>query len=137
VTYLAKRGSLGVRELQPPFQLRLQDAVFGGQIFVPCQQLLVHRPRDVGQDARPIHNGPFARPDRRLDVIDGPKIVPNRLRCRHTGVDDRLVGRLSFLTLRGEAPPRCIHYFVGTRPGNAGDPRGIFTINGDAGSSIL
>jgi hypothetical protein len=37
----------------------------------------------------------------------------------------------------GEAPPRCIHYFVGTRSGNAGDPRGMFTINGDAGSSIL
>jgi hypothetical protein len=24
--------------------------VFGGQIFVPRQQLLVHRPRDVGQE---------------------------------------------------------------------------------------
>ncbi len=30
--------------LQPPLQLGLQDAVFGGQIFVPRQQLLVHRP---------------------------------------------------------------------------------------------
>src|SRR5271166_5332109 len=39
MTDLAERGSLGVRELQPPFQLRLQNAVFGGQIFVPRQQL--------------------------------------------------------------------------------------------------
>ena len=57
---LAERGSLGVREHQSAFQLVFQDAVFGGQIFVPGQQLLVHRPCDVGQDARPIHNGLFA-----------------------------------------------------------------------------
>jgi hypothetical protein len=30
MTDLAERGSLGVRELQPPFQLGLQDAIFGG-----------------------------------------------------------------------------------------------------------
>jgi hypothetical protein len=53
---LSQRGSLGVRELQAPFQLRLQDPIFGGQIFDPRQQLLVYRPRDVGQDARPIHS---------------------------------------------------------------------------------
>jgi len=40
---LAERGSLGVRELQPPLQLGLQDAVFGGQIFVPSQQLVSGR----------------------------------------------------------------------------------------------
>ena len=56
MTDLAERGSLGVRELQPPFQLGLQDAIFGGQIFDPRQQLLVHRPRDEGQNARPIHS---------------------------------------------------------------------------------
>src|SRR6266511_4131791 len=55
MTDLAERGSLSVRELQPPLQLCLQDAVFGGQIFISQQQLLVHRPGDVGQDARPIH----------------------------------------------------------------------------------
>jgi hypothetical protein len=38
------------------------DAVFGGQIFVPRQQLPVHRPRYVGQHPRPIHNGPLPRP---------------------------------------------------------------------------
>jgi hypothetical protein len=46
---LAERGSLGVRELQPPFQMSLQDAIFGSQIFIPCQQLLVHRPGDVSR----------------------------------------------------------------------------------------
>jgi hypothetical protein len=55
MTNLPERGALGVRELEPPFQLGLQDAVFCGQIFIPRQQFLVHRPRDVGQDARPIH----------------------------------------------------------------------------------
>ncbi len=55
MTDLAQHASLGVRELQPTFQLRLEDAVLGSQVFVPRQQLLVHRPRHVGQDARPIH----------------------------------------------------------------------------------
>jgi hypothetical protein len=35
MTDLAERGSLGVRELEPPLQLGLQDAIFGGQIFNP------------------------------------------------------------------------------------------------------
>ena len=85
MTDLAERGSLGVRELQPPVQLGLQDAVFGGQIFVPRQQLLVHRPRDVGQHARPIHNGPLA-PAARNGVIDRAKKCteppPPSLYCR-------------------------------------------------------
>ena len=59
MTDLAERDPLGVRELQSTFQLGLQDAVFGGQIFVPRQQLLVHRPRDVGQDARQLHEPPL------------------------------------------------------------------------------
>ncbi len=37
----------------------------GRQISVPHQQLLIHRPRHVGQDARPIHNGPLSCPRRR------------------------------------------------------------------------
>jgi hypothetical protein len=36
MTNLAERGSLGVREHQSAFQLVFQDAVFGGQIFVPA-----------------------------------------------------------------------------------------------------
>jgi len=33
MTDFAQLGALGVRELQPPLQLRLEDAIFGGQIF--------------------------------------------------------------------------------------------------------
>jgi hypothetical protein len=50
---LAERGSLSVGELQPPFQLRPEDPVFGSQIFVPRQQFLVHHPRDVGAGCAP------------------------------------------------------------------------------------
>src|SRR5712671_5582521 len=64
MTDLAERGSLGVRELQPPLQLGLQDAIFGGQIFNPRQQLLVHPPRDEGQNGAPnpfvLHASRFA-----------------------------------------------------------------------------
>ena len=85
MTDLAERGSLGVRELQPLVQLGLQDAVFDGRVFVPRQQLLLHRPRDVGQHARPIHNGPLD-PTARNGVIDRAKkctgLPPASLYCR-------------------------------------------------------
>src|SRR5207248_2400790 len=50
MTDLAERGPLGVRELQSTFQLALQDAGFGGQIFVPRQQLVNRRgvPTPIG-----------------------------------------------------------------------------------------
>jgi hypothetical protein len=54
MTDLAEHASRGVRKLQPTIQLHLEDAVLGGQIFVPRQQLPVHRARCVGQHARPI-----------------------------------------------------------------------------------
>ena len=57
---LERNSRLGVGQLLSTFQLGLHDAVFGRQVFVPRQQLLVRRPRHVGQDARPIHNGPPA-----------------------------------------------------------------------------
>jgi hypothetical protein len=57
---LGQCGSLGVRELQPPLQLRFQGAIFSGQILDARQQLLVHHPRDEGQDARPIHSSSTA-----------------------------------------------------------------------------
>jgi hypothetical protein len=63
MTDLPEHRSLGVRELQSPIQLALLDAVFRGQIFVPRQQLLIHRPANVGK--RPVHNGPL-----------GPTVVP-------------------------------------------------------------
>jgi hypothetical protein len=56
MTNFAERGSLGIRQLQP--QLGLQDAVFGSQTFVSRQQLLVHRPGDLGEDARQTHESP-------------------------------------------------------------------------------
>jgi hypothetical protein len=55
MTDLTQHGSFGVRKPQPPLQLGLEDAIFGGQIFKPCQQLLIHQPGDEGQDERPIH----------------------------------------------------------------------------------
>jgi hypothetical protein len=46
---------------------------------------IIERPCDVGQDARPIHNGLFA-------PIpcggDRPKNVPERLRHRYAGLDN-------------------------------------------------
>src|SRR5215471_2863670 len=57
-TNLAELRSLGVRELRPTLQLASQDLVLSGEIFIPQQQLLVHRPADVGQDACPLHELP-------------------------------------------------------------------------------
>jgi hypothetical protein len=51
ITNLAERGSLGENRIlkdQLKGRLMVSD---GGQIFVPGQQFLVHRPCDVGQDA--------------------------------------------------------------------------------------
>jgi hypothetical protein len=77
-----------------------QDAVFGGQIFVSGQQFLVHRPCDVGQDARPIYNGLFApipcggdRPKKYTGTPPAPLCWP--------WTTDRPIIRFSFLTLRG------------------------------------
>src|SRR5674476_180490 len=55
---LAKLRSLRVRKLQPPLQLAPQDPVFSSQILVPQQLLMVHRPRNVGQDTCPLHESP-------------------------------------------------------------------------------
>jgi hypothetical protein len=85
MTDLPEHGSLGVRELQSPIQLALQDAVFRGQIFVPRQQLLIHRPGNVGKDARPVHNGPLVPTVVPLNggAIDRPKNVPDGLQNRY------------------------------------------------------
>ncbi len=99
MTDLTERGSLGVRESRPSFQLRLQDAVFGGQIFVPRQQPLVHHPGDVSQDACPIHNCPLpltsavgavARPENRSQR--------NTARLRREGTTPHLFYSFNFLT---------------------------------------
>jgi hypothetical protein len=51
----SRRASLGIREPQASLQGRLQDPILGNQIFIPQQQLLVHGPGDICQDACPLH----------------------------------------------------------------------------------
>ena len=93
MTDLAERASLGVRKLQPSIQLGLQDAIFGGQIFVPRQQLLVHCPRHVGQDARKLHESPLpllpANPDGRIGHhLVAPKNVADDARRGYASMDN-------------------------------------------------
>jgi hypothetical protein len=71
-------------------------AVFGCQIFVPRQQLLVHRSRDVSQDPRAIHNGSLPRSSAIASLI-ATKIKPTASDTRK--IDYRL-GSSTFLTLR-------------------------------------
>ena len=71
---------LGVGQLLSTFQLGLHDAVFGRQVFVPRQQLLVHRPRHVSQDARLIRKRPLPYPDSATASWTVREIVLNRLR---------------------------------------------------------
>src|SRR5215510_3628877 len=132
---LAECGSLGVRELGASIQLGLQDAVFGGQIFVARQQLLVHRPRDVSQDPRPIHMGPIASTVRD-GVIDRPPKCsgPPRAPPYWPGITHRLLGSFSFLTLRDRimeisaATPEFLHATAIGAPDR--DQRAIITVAG-------
>src|ERR1035437_2013094 len=55
---LAELRSLCVRKLQSTLQSAPQNLVFSSQILVPQQQLMVHRPSDVGQDTCPLHESP-------------------------------------------------------------------------------
>ena len=100
MTNLAKRGSLGIRELEPSFQLGLQDAVFGRQIFVPRQHLLIHRARDAARTRAQFINGPLTPPpSRSLNVPDWP---PEPLYWRW--ITDRVLDCcFSFLTTRDTA----------------------------------
>src|SRR6516225_8298485 len=74
-TNLAELRSLGVRELRPTLQLASQDLVLSGKIFIPQQQLLVHRPADVGQDACPLHELPHLPAGSQW----APSIAPNNV----------------------------------------------------------
>src|SRR5271157_2181958 len=88
MTDLGQCGSLGVRELQPPFQLGLQDPIFGDQIFAPRQQLLVH-----------IHSSSTAS---RLAIVCSKNRSQRHLarRCRKW-TTHRLFDSFNFLTIRG------------------------------------
>jgi hypothetical protein len=66
MTDLAERLSGGVRELQPTCQPGLENAVFDGQIFVPRQQFLVHRPGRVRPGCAPNSLPPLPPEPRRL-----------------------------------------------------------------------
>src|SRR6266436_5714776 len=100
MTDFAERGSLGVRELQPPLRLGLQDAIFGGQIFDPRQQLLVHHPRDEGQNTCPIHSSSTPAESQ----LFAQKIVASDARRGYAGDGQthRLFYSSNFLTVRDE-----------------------------------
>src|ERR1019366_428708 len=95
---LAELRSLCVRELQPPLQLAPQNPVFSSQILVPQQQLMVHRPSDVGQDTCPLHASPPICPPIREGALDRPKKPSGRhaARLRRDGITARLSCSLIF-----------------------------------------
>src|SRR5262249_28813222 len=82
-TNLAELRSLGVRELRPTLQLASQDLVLSGEIFIQQQQLLVHRPADVGQDACPLHELPHLPAGSQSAPLIAPKNVPENARRAH------------------------------------------------------
>src|ERR1035437_2199346 len=103
---LAELRSLCVRELQPPLQLAPQNPVFSSQILIPQQQLMVHRPSDVGQDTCPLHKSPLcARRSARAPLI-APKKCSGRhaARLRREGITARLSCSFNFLATRGPLP---------------------------------
>src|ERR1700687_5614834 len=55
VADLGERLLLGGGKQQATVYLVPQNSVLGNQVFIAKLQLLVHHPRDVGQDTRPIH----------------------------------------------------------------------------------
>src|ERR1017187_10207081 len=89
---LAELRSLRVRKLQQPLQLGLQDPVFSSQILVPQQQLMVHRPSDVGQDPCPPKKPRlFPRRSARAPLIAPKNLVDDTRR----GYAGRITARLS------------------------------------------
>ncbi len=49
----AEGDSLRVRKPQSPRQLGSQDPILSGQVFVPQEQLLIHRTANVSQQSQP------------------------------------------------------------------------------------
>src|ERR1019366_5874192 len=79
---------------QPPLQLAPQNPVFSSQILVPQQQLMVHRPRNVGQDTCPLHESP---PHLSADPQRAPLIASKKCSGRHAArlCRDGITARLS------------------------------------------
>jgi hypothetical protein len=80
--------------------------VFGGQIFIPRQQLLAHRPGDVGQDARPIHSSSTPADSRLI----APKIVASAARYAGNGQLTVFSTVFNFLTKRNPNAKMIAHY---------------------------
>src|ERR1035437_2998663 len=101
---LAELRSLCVRELQPPLQLAPQNPVFSSQILIPQQQLLVHRPRNVGQDTCPLHESPppICPPIPKVPHLPPQKKCSGRhaARLRRDGITARLSCSFNFLATR-------------------------------------
>src|SRR5262245_4894685 len=106
-TNLAELRSLGVRELRPTLQLASQDLVLSGEIFIPQQQLLVHRPADVGQDACPLHELPHFARRFAMATIDPPNNVTDNARRAHAEWHKlpNLSCSANFLAIRGAVWP--------------------------------
>jgi hypothetical protein len=110
---LSQRDSFDVRELQARFHLRLENPIFGGQIFDPRQQLLVNRPRDVGQEACAIHSSPVVAESQLIAPRNRSYRHPARLRWEST--THRLFYGFNFLVIRRQ----CCSRLFGARDSNS------------------
>ena len=79
-----------------------RHAVFGGQILILQQQLLVHGPRDVGQHARPLHGPPPLARRSAMGAIDRAKKRSGQrpARLRRDGITAHVFYRFNFLAKR-------------------------------------
>src|SRR5215471_17545430 len=80
----SRRASLARRpRALADLQLASQDLVLSGEIFIPQQQLLVHRPADVGQDACPLHELPHLPAGSQWAPLLAPKNSTDNARRAH------------------------------------------------------
>ena len=92
---ISARGSaVGVAEAKSALHLGPEDSVFGGEVLVPKQDLLIDLAGDIGQDPSPVHAIP---PGNELTSLEANSIAPEK--C----------GRMDKLTLRGSFPVTCGH----------------------------
>ena len=99
-------GAIGTSETEHSGRLFIWAFMmwfFGRQVFVPPPNLLIHRPRHIGQDARPIHNRPLPRLSTTAASVVR-EIVPDRLRHCYPTPPNSLVSRpFLFFDLTGIA----------------------------------
>jgi hypothetical protein len=92
--------------------LRLQEPVLCNRILVPQQQLLVHGPGDVRQDACPLRKLPLPRPNQR-PMIDFRGVTKTTSRATSAGDSPPLLLSFYFLTIRPPLRPTLV---VAERP---------------------